>query len=207
MNSSAGVRSYPAAEGVLHSGRMVFSSVFLTGSGCLGSVVVKLILWFFQSMFGFYFSSQGWPRMTSWCGRDTTQRSIFSSCFFNHRYAVRAALLQAPVVPFANTTGILDTSERAKENLSAACLETKFPMALLSIRILIGMWLRVPLKVMGFLVNKLLILSVSAAGGSISLLGQESKRRLGVTGLRWLIFRCAWEALKIILFLTLQVVL
>ena len=115
--------------------------------------------------------------------------------------------MQAPVAPFAKTTGIFDTSERAKENLSAACFDTKLPMALLSMRILIGAWLRVPLKVMGFLVNKLLISSVSAACEGTSLLGWDSERRSGDTGLQWLIFRGAWGALKIILFLTLRVVL
>src|SRR4051812_32980314 len=100
--------------------------------------------------------------------------------------------------------GIFDTSERAKENLSAACLDMKLPMAPLSMRILMGTWLRVPLKVMDFLVNKLLISRVSAAGGGTSFLGWDSKRRLGDTGLRCAIFRGAWESLKIILFLALQ---
>ena len=120
---------------------------------------------------------------------------------------MRAALLQAPVVPFANTMGIFDTSERAKENLSAACLEMKLPMAPLSMRILMGAWLRVPLKVMGFFVNRLLISRVSAAWGCTSLLGQESERRSSDTGLDLQIFRGAWESLKIILFLTLWAVL
>src|SRR5829696_2446956 len=99
--------------------------------------------------------------------------------------------------------GIFDTLERAKENLSAACLETKLPMAPLSMRILMGAWLRVPLKVRDFLVNKLLISRVSAAGDCTSFLGRESERRLGDTGLRCAIFRGAWESLKIILFPTL----
>src|SRR3954469_12704999 len=103
--------------------------------------------------------------------------------------------------------GIFDTLERAKENLSAACLETKLPMALLSMRILMGAWLRVPLKVIDFLVNKLLISRVSAACGSTSFSGWESKRRSGDTGLWCVIFRGAWESLKIILFLTLQEIL
>ena len=110
------------------------------------------------------------------------------------------------MAPFTKTTGIFDTSERAKENLSAACLDTKFPMAPLSMRILIGAWLRVPWKVMGFLVNRLLISSVSMAGEGTSLLGQDPKRRSGNTGLRVQIFRGAWGALKIILFLTLRAV-
>src|SRR3954470_22160917 len=103
--------------------------------------------------------------------------------------------------------GIFDTSERAKENLSAACLEIKLPMAPLSMRILMGAWLRVPLKVMGFLVNKLLISRVSAACGSTSFSGRDSKRRSSDTGLRCAIFRGAWDSLKIILFPTLQVLL
>ena len=59
---------------------------------------------------------------------------------------------------------------------------------------------------MGFLVNKLLILSVSVAGEGTSLLGQDPKRRSGSTGLRVQIFRGAWGALKIILFPTLWAV-
>ena len=108
---------------------------------------------------------------------------------------------------FANMTGIFDTSERAKENLSAACLETKLPMAPLSMRILIGAWFRVPLKVRGFLVNKLLISRVSAACGDTSFSGRDSKRRSGDTGLQCAIFRGAWESLKIILFPILRAVL
>ena len=88
------------------------------------------------------------------------------------------------MAPLVNTMGIFDTSERAKENLSAACLEMKLPMAPLSMRILTGAWLRVPLNVMGFLVNRLLILSVSMAGDDTSLLGWDSERRLGDAGLR-----------------------
>src|SRR3954467_12500809 len=98
------------------------------------------------------------------------------------------ALLQAPVASFAKTTGIFDTLERAKENLSAAWFDIKLPMAPLSMRILMGVWLRVPGKVMGFLANKLLISSVSVADGNTSLLGQDSERRSGDTGLWWLVF-------------------
>src|SRR3954462_4449644 len=116
---------------------------------------------------------------------------MFSSWFSNRRKAARAALLQAPVAPFANTTGIFDTSERAKENLSAACFDTKLPMAPLSMRILMGAWLRVPLKVRGFLVNRLLIASVSTEGGSTLFLDRDFGKRSGVTGLRFWLFKGA----------------
>ena len=79
VNPLAGVKLYPAANGVLHSERTAVVLVFLTLRGSLEWIRAKLILWSFQSMFEFYFSSQGWPRMTLWCRRDTTQRSMFSS--------------------------------------------------------------------------------------------------------------------------------
>ena len=75
----------------------------------------------FHLIWGSHFSSQGKPRMMSWWGRETTRKSIFSSCDLIGRYAARTALLQVPRAPLANRTGIFDTWERAKENLSAAC--------------------------------------------------------------------------------------
>jgi hypothetical protein len=62
----------------------------------------------------------------------------------------------------------------------------------------------VPLNVMGFWLERLLISSVSVACGCTSLLGRESNRRSGSAGLCFAIFRGAWEALKIILFPTLR---
>src|SRR5207248_8541113 len=80
------------------------------------------------------------PSFTFFCNYQPPSSTYTLSLHDALPILARAALLQAPVAPFANTTGIFDTSERAKENLSAACLETKLPMAPLSMRILMGAW-------------------------------------------------------------------
>src|SRR3954462_11080816 len=78
-------------------------------------------------------------------------------------------------------------------------------MAPLSMRMLTVAWLSVPLKIRGFLVQlwlRLLIWRVSSACEVTFVLGRESKRRSGVTGLDVRIFRGAWGCEKISLFPT-----
>src|SRR3954447_17785688 len=84
-----GVRSYPADDGVLHSGRMAWGVSFLTRRG-IPVGVSKEIWWFCQLMEGFHFSNQGFPRIMLWFGRETTRRSMCSSWFSKRRYAAEA---------------------------------------------------------------------------------------------------------------------
>src|SRR3954449_11323001 len=83
----------------------------------------------------------------------------------------------------------------------------KFPVAPLSMRILMGAWFNVPLTMSSLAVgrsSRLLMTSGSTAGACTSASGRESKGRSGFAGLEFDIFRGAWGALKIILFPTRQ---